>query len=455
MNKNVIDSVAKQGFCIGCGMCAGICPNHNLRMDFDKLGEYKPIQIGECPDKCGICIHICPRATENEDEDENTLAQYRFGGIPGIHHNPATGYYLKSYTGFCRDDILRSKAASGGLTTLFLEQLLSDGEIDGVICVKPGSNPDKLFEFFIAKTLGELWLAAGSAYYPVEFSRIIRKILKDKGTYAIVGLPCFMTALSLAQQKIPKLEKRIKYKIGLVCGALPNKSYFEAIIRKMDIVKESVKIVKFRDKSVFPNRLKGIKILADDGNSYHTNNTLEGKVNRSSLFIPTACMFCDDVFAETADITFMDAWLPAHRTEHLGTTMVLVREPRSMKIIERIKSEGKADIKATDINHIMMSQKPRLTNKRDYLHYRLSLAERWQIAFPKKRKFSTRSLNYAERSKVKAKFFRHQKLRGLRLAPGEHLLTIPARILDLLLESRLILKDFVRKIYFDLHFRNN
>ena len=36
-----------------------------------------------------------------------------------------------------------------------------------------------------------------------------------------------------------------------------------------------------------------------------------------------SCLFCDDVFAELADATFMDAWLPEYAADRCGTNLVI------------------------------------------------------------------------------------------------------------------------------------
>lgn len=40
---NVIDKVVHKSLCIGCGVCAGLCPNHALRMEFNAYGELNPV----------------------------------------------------------------------------------------------------------------------------------------------------------------------------------------------------------------------------------------------------------------------------------------------------------------------------------------------------------------------------------------------------------------------------
>ncbi len=443
---NVLDQVVSKGFCIGCGICAGICPANHLSIKFDALGEYKAVGTGPCRENCGICTRVCPRTPGNGNEDD--IAKMLFGNLPGMDHRDETGYYLGCYTGFAKDNNFRCRAASGGLTTLFLEQLLKRRAVNGVICVKPGVSSGKLFKFFIANSADELKQAASSAYYPVEMSRVIQELKKRDGNYAVVGLPCFITGLSLAQKQIPELKKKIKFKVGLVCGALLNRSYLDKVFHRLTIHPNRVKTVKFRDTSLFPNRLLGLSIRTKEGYRYHSNYAEDGRIHRSLSCVPTACLFCDDIFAETADIAFMDAWLPAHQRDHLGTTLALVRHPVCRDIMETIRTEDSARIRKTHISQIIESQHPRLNNKRVHLNHRLFLASRWSIPTPDKRKFTTREPKFFEKAIIQARFYRQQKLRGFRPCTLDRLSLLPSQLFEWITEIKLSLKDDLRKHYY-------
>lgn len=47
---------------------------------------------------------------------------------------------------------------------------------------------------------------------------MLKFILDHEEIFALVGLPCFVKAIRLAQKNNPKLSKRMKYVIGLACG---------------------------------------------------------------------------------------------------------------------------------------------------------------------------------------------------------------------------------------------
>ena len=68
MIHNVITEVVRHNLCIGCGLCAGICPREALQMQFNSLGEYTPEPTANsCSSTCSICLKTCPFYAENRD----------------------------------------------------------------------------------------------------------------------------------------------------------------------------------------------------------------------------------------------------------------------------------------------------------------------------------------------------------------------------------------------------
>lgn len=379
-NINVISRVVELNLCSGCGLCVSVCPKKNIKMDFNIHGEYVPFVVGDlCSDKCAICLDVCPFYDNGENED--TLGKRLFSDIPSIKHSPKTGYYLDSFVGYSNQNSHRENGASGGLATWTLEKLFIDNLVDQVVCVSPNDDPEKLFKFKICNTSEEVRDCSRSCYYPVETSEVIKHILSHDGRYAIIGLPCICKAIRLAIQVSPKLKRRIKFVLGLVCGQTKSKFFAEYICSLGGGDPHNLQKVTFRIKDTNrPASDFGLKFISDneqgsrqEGVVYRTDGMDKIWCNR--YFTPNACNFCDDVFAECADAAFMDAWLPKYFLDYRGHTIALVRDSQILNLFTNAEKKEEMFLDRLDISDVIASQRDVLISKRVDIGERLRLLQ--------------------------------------------------------------------------------
>ena len=387
----VIEVVVQNDLCIGCGLCAALCPQSILAMQWNRYGEYNPVEMSPCTTECGLCAKVCPFANSGENED--TIGERLYGAVPGIQHRAETGYYLASYVGYSEKH--RPTSASGGIATWLLETLLAEGIVDHVICVAPTGDPEGLFAFRVFDTPEEVRTGAGSAYYPVEMSGVIKQVLEVPGRYAVTGLPCFLKAIRLAQQRNKKLRERVVVTVGLTCGQLKSR-HFTDYVAALAGVQGEVTGVRYRGKS--PDH--------PASNYHYVFTTADGEEQRifwnegiaeawtTRWFTPEVCSYCDDVFAECADVTCMDAWLPEYSRDSRGTSLVLVRSPAVREVLER--GQG-ARLDPIPVERVVQSQGGVVAVKREHLAYRLYLD---QQGVPEKRVAPGRPLNPFLRQEV-------------------------------------------------------
>jgi coenzyme F420-reducing hydrogenase beta subunit len=92
----------------------------------------------------------------------------------------------------------------------------------------------------------------------------------------------------------------------------------------------------------------------------------------AGFFQNSACNFCDDVVAETADISFGDAWVEPYSSDGRGTNVVVVRSPVLDKIVAAAINEGRLKLDTVDHDFIVQTQAAGFRQRREGLAYRLS-----------------------------------------------------------------------------------
>ena len=371
--STVIDTTVASGFCCGCGVCAGVCPQQNLVMQLNEYGELNPVKISDCKHECGLCQKVCPFIDGNDNED--VLGKNCFGEINDIKHRSETGYYLSSGVGAVSDEGRRMASASGGLASWYLSELLLRDIVDAVICVGH-SKGERLFSFFIAQTPEEVYSATGSAYYPVEISEMLHYIKNNPGRYAVIGLPCVLKGIRLAQKNLSWIRERVVMLIGLACSNLKSTRFVEYAAYKSGL-QDKIAWCSFRYKSYdLPRNFFKLKFLDSYGNSSEID---WGKGQLWDMYLGRcltlhACDCCDDMHAELADVTFMDAWLSEYNEEPRGTSLYITRNILADELLNNGVSKHVLQVEDIPIEKVILAQDS-LFWKRDLLRYRLTLMQ--------------------------------------------------------------------------------
>mgnify|MGYP003861243097 FL=1 len=389
-HRNVCCVIADGGPCIGCGVCAGICPLGALNIAFNPYGEYNPQEAPGVCTGCGMCHKVCPFGASAENEDQ--IAARRYRSLTGIQWRAEVGFYLDSFAAYSQVDGHRANGSSGGVATWILESLLAQGEVDHVCCVRATGKPDVLFNYAILDSQEDVRSSSGSCYYPVELSSVVRHIKETPGRYAVVGLPCFLKALRLAMVAASPLEQRIRHTVGLVCGQLQSKYYAHYLCELGGGDPLRLVHVRFRTKNhERPANDYGFSFVCGNPDSepartlYWSQGVAE--VWSMGYFTPEACLHCDDVFAEVADVVLMDAWLPRYVADGRGTNLVITRSPYMQALLLDGARRGELWVKPVGIDDVIASQAGALRRKRQELAYELhtKTRRRSQMRLPSKR----------------------------------------------------------------------
>lgn len=355
--KNVVTDIHPD-ICVGCGVCVGVCPSHHLAIEYDENNLLHVRELdNKCSDKCNMCLSACPFSNESNNED--VLSQRLYADVPSVSHREECGYYLNCYVGYHPNLERRLESASGGLTTYVLEYLLESHQIDAAMVVGHRKGDKPYYTFTLCRNVDEVRQCTRSAYYAVHAGDALRELVADKQlkSVVIVALPCLCKAIRNACMENAILRRRVKYIIGLVCGQQKTHNFATFLGKKSGI--DNIQGIDFRTKKVGrPNGNYGVKLKGREKEKEITFSEY-AKEWSFKLFTVQACNYCDDVFAETADMVLMDAWLPEYRYSDKGENLIITRNQELDTIIGSIPG-----IKTIDVSLVIQSQASVVQNKR-------------------------------------------------------------------------------------------
>jgi coenzyme F420-reducing hydrogenase beta subunit len=376
-------------FCSGCGGCA-IASQGRISMRFQPDGRYLPDLNAATQEDLAAAAQACPFSAAGPDEDAIAGALF-----PDLPQHGAIGRHAACYVGHVTEDGFRDRGSSGGLTSWVAARLLEDGDVDGIIHVRPAHRPRSsaaievpMFRFAVSRSVDELANGAKSHYYPVELSAVLSEILAKPGErFAIIGLPCFLKAIRRLSLLDPRVAAAIGPTIGLVCGHLKTAAFAELLAWQAGIAPEALAAIDFRRKLPDPPATAyAMAATAHEGETVvRPMSELAGRDWGQGWFRLNACSFCDDVVGETADISIGDAWLPGWVEDPAGTNVTIARSARMQELLAAGLSSGRLAIQELSPDEVAKSQAGGFRYRRDALELRLADAQdkgRW---VPKKR----------------------------------------------------------------------
>jgi coenzyme F420-reducing hydrogenase beta subunit len=370
--------IVSSGLCIGCGSCVA---QTRHKMKFDHYGQYKPSGPSAWLRNPSLQFaRTCPFSPVAKNEDE--LAAKNFPTAQ--YHDPLIGRFQAAYVGYVVEENFREWGSSGGMVSWVATELLRKGFVDGVAHVvatidatdDPTDDPTEKRRFFryqISRTEDEVRAGAKSRYYPVELSSVIETIRSTPGRYAVVGIPCFIKAIHLLRAEDAVLRERIVFTLGLFCGHMKSARMVESFAWQMGVALEEVERVDYRLKnSDRPANWYTAHLTLKDGRTVWKDwwHLVDGDWG-AGFFQNSACNFCDDVVAETADIAFGDAWVEPYSSDGRGTNVVIVRSPVLQGLITTAIHEGRLQLEAVDSKFVEATQAAGFRQRREGLAFRL------------------------------------------------------------------------------------
>jgi coenzyme F420-reducing hydrogenase beta subunit len=356
-------------------------------MHWNEFGFLVPGLTGTCEND-NSCVTVCPfnPFPEKEERTEDELSALYLKDSTEFHRK--IGKYINIYAGYADD--LRFTSSSGGLATFILSELLEQGAVNHVISVKESHNAGMHYEYAVSNTQEELLAASRTKYYPVTLSSVFSGIDVLEGKVAVVGVPCFIKAIRLAQQRNPQLKEKIPFLVGIICGGWKSSFFTEYLSEKSGVQKNACHKPEYRIKDVHSTATDYSFGCYDknEGREKTIKMRSVGDMWGSGLFKAHACDYCEDVAAELADISIGDAWLEPYVLDGKGTSVVVTRSLPAEKIIQDGMKNGrlrKLHCETLKPEKFIHSQQGAYDHRHTGLSFRMRQAEKARISIAPKR----------------------------------------------------------------------
>lgn len=217
-----IPRLADNEKCTGCGLCAGICPQHALSMALDKDGFFYPVMDEKKCINCELCEKKCPAM--------KVILFAKHGS--------------EAYAAWIKDTKARKKSTSGGVFTALYETIISQNG-----CVFGAAFDEHLYLTHVcAEYVDGCERMRGSKYIQsdasLSYRRVKEELLKARKVL-FSGTPCQIGALNAY---VGKNDNLITCEI--LCHGVGSNKYFHDIVKNA-AKKHGEKVigVQFREKS--------------------------------------------------------------------------------------------------------------------------------------------------------------------------------------------------------------
>ncbi len=324
-----VGDVADWRLCLGCGACAYICPNDNVKL-VDVFHEgYRPAVGGADCATCSDCLKVCPAV-----ETDHTGINARAGVIPELVS--AFGPVLEVWEGHATDPEIRLAGSSGGVLTALSLYCLEREGMHGVLQI--GMNPEDTMRnrTRLSRSRTELLANTGSRYAAASVCDGLGLVENAPAPCVVVGQPTEVTALRKAQLMRPKLTEKTGLVLSFFCAGSPARKGTVELIKSFGIKPEDVTNVRYRG-----NGWPGMFAVTVKGETKPKREmTYQESWGFVQAYRPFATHLCPDGSGEDADISCGDPWYRQVQPGEPGSSLVAVRTETGRQILQRAMAAG-------------------------------------------------------------------------------------------------------------------
>jgi len=318
-----LSGVIASGMCIGCGACEMADSSVRVSLNPKKL-IFEPETPGS-----QAAADVCPAVAV----DYEGLQKYLFPDSAIGAYGVVRSVHLSQSTNSARN----IAASSGGLIKEVLRNVLSSGDIDGVIALDHVTGID--FAARLVTTPEDVDTLPGSIYHNLKQTPALQILRDTPGRFALVAIPCQLEGMySWIRAQAPELRDKIVLTVGLLCGWQYSHHSINAMGKYLGYDPANISDISYRGGGPVGK----LTVTTTDGEVYTASRRVDFgyQVAFDRHFNTNRCHVCINHSNFLADLVVGDAWLPSTVFTKTGVSLVVCRTEFAESVLRRLVDNG-------------------------------------------------------------------------------------------------------------------
>jgi len=349
--RATIERTVTDGYCCGCGACAGALGTGDVVMRLSAQGQLRPTLLAPLPAPAASKFgQVCPGV--------NVRLEPTTAGAP----ERAWGPIVRLRAGHAVDPEFRRLGSSGGAVSALAMHLLETGQVDFVAQIAVSADDPLRNDVQQSTCRADVLRAAGSRYAPAAPLERLGEFLDSGRRFAVIGKPCDVAAVRNLARVDPRVERQIPFLISFMCAGVPSLEGTLELLRAMGMARSELRSFRYRGDG-WPGMARAVS--QDDRVAEMDYAGSWGRVlNRHLQF---RCKICPDGTGETADVVCADAWYGVDGypdfAERDGRSLVIARTARGEALVSEALQRSVLVADNLDVGELARMQPYQLARK--------------------------------------------------------------------------------------------
>ena len=328
MTADPITRLVRRNLCTGCGLCAGLAPDH-IRMIEDPVQGRRPVVAETAAARRAARRALQACAGKGAD----------FRSLPRLDATDHTwGPVLAAWEGWATDATLRHRGSSGGAATALSLFALTSGAVQAVAHTVARPDDPRRCTSLLSTDRAGLLRGAGSRYAQSSPAEVVSRLTAPT---LVTGKPCDIASLARARAADPALRDRIPLTLAIFCAGTPTLAATDRLLHRLGLPADATLTdLRYRGAG-WPGLMQA---RWDQGGESHRSAGISYAEGWGDILQDSRrwrCRICTDHTGAFADVSVGDPWHnPPKGNSDPGRSLIIARSEADLRLVHAAIAAG-------------------------------------------------------------------------------------------------------------------